>query len=483
MLIDAIQDRHIVIFGDVMLDHFVRGTVNRVSPEAPTLVLSVTSDYWALGGAGNVAVNVATLGGKASLIGLVGDDRAATEMAALIAETSNLSDQLVRSPDWLTIEKTRFIAGDNHLLRADRERKGIPAGMQDQIIAQIEAVADKGCDGFIISDYAKGLVTAQTISAVIAASKKLGVPVVADPKRANFEEYRGCTVLTPNRKELKLACNQATETDAEIAAAMPIALDQFGGPIVLTRSEQGISLFQPDAVPVHDKPRNRTLRDVSGAGDTVAATLALALAGGSDIADATLAANMAAGIVVGKSGTASVSASELMTGLLQSNDASNLEDKLMPLPSAIRMRQQWKDDGLKVGFTNGCFDIVHRGHVTMLRKCRKRCDKLIVALNTDASVQRLKGPERPIQTEAARADVIAAMGAVDMVLLFDDDTPLELIGALQPDALFKGSDYTIETVVGHEIVASYGGQVELIDLVHGYSTTKIVERSRSVLGR
>lgn len=480
MLVDAMQDRHIVVVGDVMLDHFVRGSVSRVSPEAPTLVLNVSSDYWALGGAGNVAVNVAALGGEASLIGLVGDDGAARQIDAQIAGNPKLNNRLVTDADWPSIEKTRFIAGDNHLLRADRESKTLPKGVIRRIIEQINAVAEDVCDGFIISDYAKGIVTAETISAVIAAGKRLGVPVIADPKRPNFAEYNGCTVLTPNRKELSMASQMPADTDADIAAAMPVALEQFGGSIVLTRSEQGISLFQPGADPVHDKARNRTLRDVSGAGDTVAASLALALAGGAPLSQATIAANVAAGLVVGKSGTAFVTARELMTALLHDSDQTELETKLAPLSTAVQLRKQWAEEGLRVGFTNGCFDIVHRGHVTMLRKCRDRCDKLIVALNTDESVRRLnKGPERPIQSEAARADVVAAMGAVDMVLLFDDDTPLELISALRPDMIFKGSDYVVETVVGHEIVQSYGGEVVLIDLVEGYSTSDIVARSRA----
>ncbi|MEL6978462.1 MAG: D-glycero-beta-D-manno-heptose 1-phosphate adenylyltransferase, partial [Pseudomonadota bacterium] len=483
MLIDDIQDRRIVVVGDVMLDHFVRGSVSRISPEAPTLVLNVETDLWTVGGAGNVAVNIATLGGAALLIGLVGDDAAADRLAGEVERHPRLLNRMVAHPSWPTIEKTRFIAGDNHLLRADRESKRLPDGVIEQLIARINAVAEEGCDGFVISDYAKGVVTADVIAAVCAAGARLGVPVVADPKRPNFAEYRGCTVLTPNRKELSMATQLPTDTDAEIAEAVPMAMAQFGGPIILTRSEQGISLFREDAEPFHDKPRNTALRDVSGAGDTVAATVALALAGGVDMKEAAFAANIAAGIAVGKSGTAAVSAAELMTTILHDPQDQVLEQKLVPVQTAVRMRAQWAEQGLKVGFTNGCFDIVHRGHVTMLRKCRDRCDKLIVALNTDASVSRLKGPERPIQSEGARADVIAAMEAVDMVLLFKEDTPLKMIEAIQPDRLFKGSDYSVDTVVGHEIVHGYGGEVVLIDLVEGYSTTRIVERSRAANGR
>ncbi|GAD55986.1 D-glycero-beta-D-manno-heptose 1-phosphate adenylyltransferase [Limimaricola cinnabarinus] len=480
MIVDQFQDKRILVIGDVMLDHFVRGSVGRVSPEAPALVLHVSNDHWAVGGAGNVAQNIAGLGGVACLVGLVGEDDAARRIEALFADDPRLESHLVADPNWPTIEKTRFIAGDNHLLRADRESKRIPETVEARLIEAIERIAAAGCDAMVISDYAKGLVTPGLIAAVIEVAQRIGVPVIADPKRPNFADYRGCRVLTPNRKELAAATGLPADDDAEIAAAVPVAMSQFGGPIVLTRSEQGISLFDSDGSEMHDPARNRELRDVSGAGDTVAATLALALAGGAALADATRAANAAAGVVVGKSGTSVVTAPELISAMLRNTNETVLESKVAPLNTARNIREDWRQQGLRVGFTNGCFDIVHRGHVTLLAQARARCDRLVVALNTDASVSRLKGPERPIQSEAARAEVIAALGAVDMVLLFDEDTPLAIIDALRPDVLFKGSDYTVDTVVGHELVQGYGGEVELIDLVDGYSTTRIVAKSRAL---
>jgi len=480
MIVDDFQGKRIVVVGDVMLDHFVRGGVGRVSPEAPTLVLNVREDSWAVGGAGNVARNVVSLGGTALLVGLVGEDFAARRIEELFAEEAGLESRLVTHPAWPTIEKTRFIAGDTHLLRADRESRTVPDAVEPRIVAALEAAAAEA-DAIVISDYAKGIVTPSLVAAAAGIAARAGIPVVADPKRPDFAAYRGCTVLTPNRKELAAATGLPADSTAEIHAAMPEALRQFGGPIVLTRSEQGISLFEPGRAPLHDPARNRELRDVSGAGDTVAATLALALAGGAALADATRAANAAAGLVVGKSGTATVSAGELIAAMLHT-EAPTLESKLAPLAAAQAMRTHWQRQGLRVGFTIGCFDIVHRGHVSLLREARARVDKLIVALNTDASVARLKGPERPIQAEAARAEVIAAMEAVDMVMLFDEDTPLRLIEALKPDVLLKGSDYTVQTDVGHEIVLGYGGAVELVDLVEGYSTTRIVERSRAAVG-
>lgn len=477
MIVDGFQNKRILVVGDVMLDHFVRGTVERVSPEAPALILHVQSDYWAVGGAGNVATNVAALGGVACLVGLVGEDDAAHRIDVLFDRDARLENHLLSHPQWPTIEKTRFIAGDSHLLRADRESLAVPAEVEALIVAQIGDVASS-CDAIIISDYAKGIVTPLLIAAAVRAGEAMGIPVIADPKRANFADYRGCTVLTPNRKELSAATGFSTNCDEEVEAAVPTAMMQFGGPIVLTRSEQGLSVFQTGGQHIHDPAQNRELRDVSGAGDTVAAVLALALAAGAELTAAALAANVAAGIVVGKSGTAWVTAAELMAAMLHKADSAVLHHKLAPLPTAVAVREDWARHGLVVGFTNGCFDIIHCGHINLLRKARERCDRLIVALNTDASVQRLKGPMRPMQPESARAEVIAALEAVDMVLLFDEDTPLALIEALKPDLLLKGSDYTVETIVGRDTVEAHGGRVEFVELVEGYSTTRIIERSR-----
>lgn len=479
MIVDDFQGKRILVIGDVMLDHFVRGSVERVSPEAPALILRVHEDQWCLGGAGNVAANVVSLGGEAALVGLVGRDDAARRIDVILAESPGLVNCLVVCDDWPTIEKTRFIAGDNHLLRADRERREIPAEAEGLAIAAIERNLAEGCDGVVLSDYAKGLMTPCVIAFAVAESGRMGIPLVADPKRPNFSDYRGCTVLTPNRKELGAVAGHDCRTDAEIDAAMRVARKQVGeSAIILTRSEQGISLFRSQGPAYHEPARAREVRDVSGAGDTVAAVVALALAGGADLRAATMAANVAAGVVVGKGGTSTASAPELIAAMLQTIGHSVLEDKLATLRSARKLRRIWASQGKRVGFTNGCFDIVHPGHVRLLRAAHARCDKLIVALNTDASVRRLKGEDRPVQSEAARADVIAAMEAVDLVLLFDEDTPLEIIRALEPDILFKGADYTVEQVVGHDVVEASGGQVELIDLVAGHSTTNLLQKSR-----
>jgi len=477
VIVDNFPGRRILVVGDVMLDHFVRGDVRRVSPEAPALVLHVETDEWTIGGAGNVAVNIAALGGAAVLIGLTGVDPAARILEDLCSAAPGLDCRLVAEAGWPTIQKTRYVAGDRHLLRADRERVGLPAGAEARLIAAVQAHA-AGCDAIILSDYSKGVLTDAVIAATVAEARRLGVPLIADPKRRGFEGYRGCTVLTPNRKELFEATGVEADTYDGVARGAALALEQFGGAILLTRSEQGVSLFRPEAPAVHAPARAQVVRDVSGAGDTIAAAFALALASGADMADAMMVANVAAGVAVSKSGTSSVSPEELTSALLSDYADDDRTAKLAARATAVAGCRAWAAQGLKVGFTNGCFDILHPGHVKLLRAARARCDRLVVGLNTDASVRRLKGPERPVQTERARADVISGLESVDMVVLFDGETPIDLIKAIRPAVLVKGADYRIDQVVGAEFVQSYGGRVELIDLEPGQSTTRLIERSR-----
>lgn len=478
MIIDDFQGKRILVVGDVMLDHFVRGAVRRVSPEAPALVLHIESEEWVMGGAANVALNVAELGGIAHLIGMVGDDPAAVIFSDLCRRTSRLVERTIGDAGWQTIQKTRFIATDRHLLRADKERIGLPEGAEARIVA---AIRDEvlGCDAMVISDYSKGVVTDAVIATMIDEALRAGIPLIADPKRRGFAAYRGCTILTPNRKELHDATGMDADDDMTIAAAMMVAIEQFGGPILLTRSEQGMSLFLKDGGVHHEPASCHTVRDVSGAGDTVAAALALAMSAGAALPEAMSVANAAAGVAVGKSGTSIVSPAELINALLDDPDHGTRLTKLATRSDAAEVRQQWARQGLKVGFTNGCFDIIHPGHVKLLRAARATCDRLIVGLNTDASVSRLKGPERPVQTEGARADVIAALEPVDMVVLFGEDTPMDLITTVRPDVLVKGADYAVDQVVGGEFVMGYGGRVELIDLEPGQSTTRLIDRSRA----
>jgi D-beta-D-heptose 7-phosphate kinase / D-beta-D-heptose 1-phosphate adenosyltransferase len=478
MIVDNFLGCRILVVGDVMLDHYVRGSVQRVSPEAPALVLQVLDEDWAMGGAGNVAANIASLGGTAVLLGLIGKDPAGALLREMNAEKSlRIETRLYCQPGFRTIEKTRFLAQDRHLLRADRESLTISAEAEAGIIASIHEAA-KDCAAIVISDYAKGMITPRVVHAMVEAAKQMGIPVIADPKQPNFSYYRGCTVLTPNRKELAVASGIEADSEEGITAGMEIALDQFCGPIVLTRSEQGISLFQPGALPVHEPASTHLVRDVSGAGDTVVAALSLSLAAGETLPKAMTIANIAASVAVAKSGTATVTAEELAGALLVDAEPARREEKLGTLSLAYARREAWRREGLTVGFTNGCFDILHPGHVKLLKAAKAQCDRLIVGLNTDTSVRRLKGPERPVQVEGSRAVVIAALNSVDMVMLFDDDTPMELIQVLRPDVIFKGADYTVDTVVGSSFVHGYGGRVVLVDLEVDQSTSNLIARAR-----
>lgn len=478
MLIDQIAGTRVLVVGDVMLDHFVTGGVDRVSPEAPALILRVDDEHSMLGGAGNVAANIASLGGVAVLIGVVGNDAAADHLDALISSyDGSIENHLVRAPDAATTGKTRYIAGDRHLLRADREQIGVSDATLDQLIESVREHAD-GCSAIVVSDYAKGVVVTPMMQATVEVARQRGIPLIADPKRRDFALYAGADVITPNRKELEFATGEDCADLASCERAARQVMDATGAAILLTRSEEGVALFQKDADTWSEEARAKVVRDVSGAGDTVLAVCAVSLAAGSTLEDASHLANVAAALAVGKSGTACVTPDELNLALLHAPDPDALSGKLVAKASAASLRDAWRVQGLRVGFTNGCFDLLHPGHIRLLAEARSTCDRLVVGLNTDESVRRLKGEERPIQTEVARAEVIGALRSVDLVVLFSEDTPLELIESLRPDVLIKGADYTVETVVGADLVQSWGGEVALIDLVPGQSSTRLIAASR-----
>lgn len=467
----------ILVLGDVMLDRFLYGAVERISPEAPVPVVRLGRTLAMPGGAGNVARNITSLGGRAVLVGLVGRDPAAAEFRSLLAADPRLADALVESETRPTICKMRVIAGNQQVVRLDDE-VAAPAGAEEQaaLVAAV-AAALPGCAALILSDYAKGVLAPGVIEAAIAAAHGLGIPVLADPKSDDFSLYRGADCLTPNARELGRAARRPVGTEAEVAAAARAVMAAAGLPALLcTRAEKGMTLVRAggavDSVPAEA----REVFDVSGAGDTVIATLALAHAAGRSLEEAMRIANAAAGIVVGKLGTATVTAEELAHALGAGDGPGPDEGVLLDREAALRLVRDWKANGLRVGFTNGCFDILHAGHVALLRAARRRCDRLVVALNTDASVARLKGPARPVNPLADRAAVISALAAVDAVVAFDEDTPLELIRLLLPDVLVKGADYTVDQVVGADVVQAAGGEVALVELVPGRSTSGLVRK-------
>ena len=473
----------VLVLGDIMLDRYVSGQVRRISPEAPIPVLTFAASRMVLGGAGNVATNIAALGARAILVGVVGDDSLGRDLAAAgVVLPDNVVLRSIALPARPTTLKTRFISGAHQLLRLDEETTTPLDQAEAARILQGFADSLAEADVVILSDYAKGVLTEHVLTEAIALARAAGKPIVADPKRSGLSAYRHVSVLTPNELEATQATGIPIIDDASAVSAGQLALQASEADAVLvTRSEKGLTLVRKGHEPLHLPTEARAVADVSGAGDTLVATFAVMLAAGADMTEAALVANAAAGVAVGKAGTATVSQTELI-GALHRQELLALDDKTLPLAAAMAKIAAWRRGAARIGFTNGCFDLIHPGHVRLLNKARARCDRLVVGLNTDASVQRLKGPSRPVQNEIARATVMASIGAVDLVVLFDEDTPLELIQALRPDLLFKGADYRVDQVVGGDFVASYGGEVSLIDLEPGHSTTGIIHRMHAEPG-
>lgn len=483
-LSSAVPRQTVLCIGDVMLDEFVYGEVSRISPEAPTPVIAARRSEISVGGAGNVARNIAALGARCIFVGLIGEDAAGQTLAARLAEETLVESLLVADPERPTTRKVRFVSEHfaTHMLRADWE-VAIPASdaVESRLLAAITGAMPRA-DVVLLSDYAKGVLTAGVIRGTIDAAVKLGKRVIVDPKNANFAVYRGATWLTPNRKEVAAATRSRAETQAEIIAAVPELIHAAGCEgILVTQSERGMTLVPRVGDPVHVPAHPVKVRDVSGAGDTVVAMLSIALAAGADGETAMRWANAAAAVAVGKTGTAVVTMDELRRILLPHAYLA-AEEKIVANTRELAVRlASWREEGLRVGFTNGCFDILHPGHVKVLTQARAACDRLVVGLNSDASVKRLKGDNRPVQDERSRAEVLAALEAVDLVVVFEEDTPIRLIEQVKPSVLVKGGDYTHDQVVGHDLVMAYGGSVLLIDLVPGVSTTSLVKRAHEGL--
>ncbi len=464
----------VLVIGDLMLDRYIVGEVDRISPEAPVPVLRHAHRYQRPGGAANVAMNLAGLGCGALLAGFWGDDAERQELEALL-QKGGVDTVGAVSTELPTISKTRIVGRTQQLLRLDIESAERPSAEDaGRLLERAEALIEK-VHAVVLSDYAKGALTAELCERVIRRARALGVPVLADPKTPDLSKYSGATAVCPNLHELAQATGLPIENlPALLAAGEAQRREHDIRLLAVTMSEKGIQVLS-DAGSTHSPARAREVFDVSGAGDTVIATLAAGLAAGLPVETAVELANLAAGVVVGKVGTAPIAHHEL-TALLTPSQSLGDAEKILGREALLARVADWRAAGETIVFTNGCFDLLHVGHVTLMEDCRRFGSKVVLGLNTDASVQRLKGPARPVVGERDRARVMAALGAVDAVTLFDEDTPVALIEALKPDVLVKGGDYSVETVVGHEMVLARGGRVEIVPIVEGFSTTGIVRK-------
>ena len=454
----------VLVVGDAMLDRYVYGTVSRVSPEAPVPILCVSREVAMPGGAGNVVRNLLALEAAVAFVSVVGDDQAGSDLTALIGGQQNVEPWLLVQGGRTTTLKTRYIAQGQHLIRADREETmALPEKLAERLV-RIASDAMAATSVTILSDYRKGVLSAVVAQRLIEAAKALGRKVIVDPKGRDYDRYRGADIVTPNRRELAEATGLAVDSESGLVAAAQVLLQRYDfGAVLVTRAEDGMSLITPDEV-LHYPGEAAEVYDVSGAGDTVVAVLAAATAVNVKLADAARLANIAGGIVVGKVGTAVARPNDILAAITPATGALR---KVVTPAAAAEAAERWRARGYRVGFTNGCFDLLHPGHVHLLEQCRAMCDRLIVGMNGDASVKRLKGQSRPVQGEAARAAVLASLASVDLVCLFEDDTPLNILKLIKPDLLVKGADYTHDTVVGAKEVEAWGGKVALAELLPG----------------
>jgi D-beta-D-heptose 7-phosphate kinase / D-beta-D-heptose 1-phosphate adenosyltransferase len=474
--VESFNHARLLIVGDVMLDRFIYGTVNRISPEAPVPVLHISHENVMLGGAGNVLRNAACLGATTHCVSVVGNDKVGKEILALCEDEAHAHTHIMQLNQRQSIEKIRYIADSQQLLRADNETiMALTAKEEAQLLAECNAHIAQ-CDALVLSDYNKGVLSNHNLRSLIALGKQHHIPVLIDPKKWDISLYAGATLLCPNEKEAEQLHGAKFENDAQMEQVIATWCKTYDIEYILvTRGAKGMMLVNGAGIISHINAKAHEVFDVSGAGDTVLATLSCAIARGASVADAAIIANHAAGIAVGRIGTATVPRTDIKTAIY-TDALTTGSHKILSLDAAIEKTNEWKKQGLSVGFTNGCFDIVHRGHITSLSACKQHCDKLVLAINSDASVKRLKGDERPINNEMDRAMLLAALQVVDAIVIFREDTPEATLHALRPDVLMKGADYEKNQIVGWEFVESYGGRVERIALVDGYSTTNIINK-------
>jgi D-beta-D-heptose 7-phosphate kinase / D-beta-D-heptose 1-phosphate adenosyltransferase len=470
ILLSAKKPRLLVI-GDVILDKFIWGNVDRISPEAPVQVVNIRRENVALGGAANVANNLTAIGCEVTMLGVVGADDNGKVLRDEFQGKRIHDEALFVDQSRPTTTKTRVIAGSQHVVRIDYENTDpISGAIQDRIIDYLGKNVSK-FDAVIVSDYQKGVLTDAVLHRVLSLAKQSNVKTIVDPKRKNFAAYRQASIIKPNLREAGVAVGRDLRTTEDVLhAAKEILETTLAEAVLVTRGKDGMLLVDRNG---HEtiSATAQEVYDVTGAGDTASAFLGFMVAAGQSALDAARIANLAAGVAVSRMGTVTVTIEDVLHQIEDSTSGSRkilTREELVAVLTSIRTN-------LTIVFTNGFFDILHVGHVTLLGKSKALGDKLIVGLNSDASIRRNKGEKRPFVSEQERAHILAALESVDYVVLFDEDTPLDLLRALKPDILVKGSDYALDDVVGRDVVESYGGKVALVDLVPGFSTTSIVE--------
>ncbi len=474
-LIDHVSNQkaagHILVIGDLILDEYIFGDVNRISPEAPVQIVEQHSENFTLGGAANVAHNLATIACSVDMLGVVGDDTQGRRLVSLLQEKGIETSSLYIDPTRPTTAKLRIIAGNQQIVRVDNEVKTPISPEARQWLLQEVKEKLKKADALILSDYQKGVLTPELCRNIIAEAKKEGILIIADPKGKDFSKLKGVDIITPNKKELAVATPDHLDEEASVKYLFEkLQLKN----ILLTRGEEGMRLYSREKPAFNIQTTAKEVYDVTGAGDTVVSVLAMALTTGLNLEASCKLANCAAGIVVGKLGTSTITIEELL-GALKEYEGGE-KGKIVPASLIGSVSLFLRNHQKKIVFTNGCFDIIHYGHISYLQEAGSRGDILIVGLNSDASVRRLKGESRPVVGQEERASVLAALNCIDYVVIFDEDTPQKLIASIKPDVLVKGGDYTPEQVVGREEVEKAGGRVEIIPLVEGLSTSNIVQR-------
>ncbi|MFT7670934.1 MAG: D-beta-D-heptose 7-phosphate kinase/D-beta-D-heptose 1-phosphate adenosyltransferase [Planctomycetota bacterium] len=480
-IIDALETPKVLIIGDLMLDRYITGEVSRISPEAPIPVLAAARSEEKLGGAGNVAFNLRSMDVEVEMIGVIGDDGWGRQLRQVLESSGISTAGLVIDEARPTCLKTRMVSGVQQMLRVDWEDSSSVSGSALGEILDRARELMKGVQAVVLSDYGKGVLTDLVLKTVIEDARAAGIPVLVDPKGSDFSRYHGATLITPNRKEAELALGRKLPDLESVAkgARELLAVAELET-AVITLGAEGIYYQTKDGLEGREATKARAVFDVTGAGDTVISHLALFLAGGFDIGAAVALANLAAGVAVARLGTIGVTRRELRAKLRESAPEIG---KVLQDADLEDLLAAWRSEGKRIVFTNGCFDIIHTGHVKYLRFSRSQGDVLIVGVNRDASVSRLKGPERPINTVGDRMEVLAAMEMVDAVISFGDDTPAAIIERVTPDVLVKGEDWAKKGVVGREWVLKHGGQVVLAPLVAGRSTTNVLERVKTGRGQ